>query len=310
MVEQLKSVWMDGKLVDWDDAKVPVLTHALHYGTGAFEGIRAYETHDGRPAVFRLKDHIRRLFDSCKILQMDLPYEFDEVCEACKQTLSANGLKQGYIRPVAYLGEGGMGLFPKDNPVRLMIAVWKWGAYLGETAISRGIRTKISSFVRFNPNSMMTCAKLTGNYITSVLAKREAVGLGYDEAILLDPEGFAVEGSGENLFLVRDGKIKTSPLTGVLPGLTRATIIEVAGDLGYTLTEERFTPDELYLADEAFFTGTAAEVTPIREVDDRTIGEGKPGPVTKKLLSTFFNLVQGRESRYLKWLDYFDVAQS
>ena len=307
MVEKLKSIWMDGKLVDWDDAQIHVLTHTLHYGLGAFEGIRSYETHDGRSAVYRLRDHLRRLDDSCRIAQIKPPFTIDEMTGACKSTLAANGLKAGYIRPVVYISEGVMGVHPEENPVRAFIAVWKWGAYLGERALKEGIRTKISSFTRFQPNTIMTRAKLTGNYATGILAKMEAKAGGYDEAVMLDSDGFVAEGSGENLFIVRDGVIKTAPLTCILPGITRDTVIRLATDEGIALKEQRFSRDELYIADEAFFTGTAAEVTPIREVDDRPIGTGRPGPVTQKLQQRFFDVVHGRDAKYADFLDYYDV---
>ncbi len=308
MVDKLKFIWMDGKLVDWDDAQVHVLTHTLHYGLGAFEGIRSYELSDGRSAVFRLAEHVRRLADSCHIGQMKLPYSQEEIAAACKETLAANGLKAGYIRPVAYIGTGVMGVHPAENPVRVFIATWRWGAYLGEEALQKGIRTKISSYTRFQPNSIMTRAKLTGNYATGILAKREARDLGFDEAIMLDSDGFCAEGSGENLFIVRDGRIKTTPLTCVLPGITRDTILRLAQDNGIPLEEQRFSRDELYIADEAFFTGTAAEVTPIREVDGRAIGRGEPGPITKKLQDKFFEVVRGHNRKYADWLDVYEAG--
>ena len=300
---------MDGKFVPWDDAQIHVLTHTFHYGLGAFEGIRSYQTHDGRSAVFRLKEHIRRLADSCHIGQMKLPYTLDQLSKACKEMLAHNGLKEGYIRPVAYIGPGVMGVHPEDNPIQVIIAVWKWGAYLGEKALNEGIRCHISSFARFAPHTVMTRAKLTGNYSTGILAKREAKALGFDEAIMLDTDGFVAEGSGENLFIVRDGRIKTAPLTCILPGITRDTIVRLAQEEGMDLVEQRFSRDELYIADEAFFTGTAAEVTPIREVDGRTIGAGKPGPVTQKLQQRFFEVVKGKNAKHADWLDYYEVGQ-
>lgn len=298
---------MNGKLVPWADAKIHVLTHTFHYGVGAFEGIRAYKTADGRSAIFRLKEHVKRLFDSSRIVTLDIPYTPGEVAKACRETLIDNGLEEGYIRPVSYIGEGVMGVHPGNNPIHLMIAVWKWGAYLGEGALTKGIRAKVSSYNRYHPNSMMTRAKLTGNYIGSVLAKKEAIDLGYDEGILLDVDGFVAEGSGENIFLVRDGKIKTTPLTSILPGITRATIMQLAKDIGYEMEESLFTRDELYIADELFFTGTAAEVTPIREVDGRKIGSGKMGPVTDKLQSLYFDIIRGKNAKYAGWLDYYEV---
>lgn len=307
MVEKLKSIWLDGRLVDWDAAQVHILTHTLHYGLGAFEGIRSYAQDDGGQAVFRLNCHIRRLFDSCRIAWIDIPFTHEQLVAACKETFAANGLREGYCRPLVFLGEASMGVFPKDNPTRVAIAVWKWGKYLGEEALEKGIRTKISSFQRAQPNTLMTRGKLCGNYVLGVLAKREAKALGYDEAILLDPEGYVAEGSGENIFIVRDGKIRTTPLSVILPGITRDTVITLAKELGFEVTEERFTRDDLYVADEAFFTGTAAEVTPIRSVDDRVVGKGVPGPVTKKIQAAFFDVVRGRSTKHGDWLDRFEL---
>jgi branched-chain amino acid aminotransferase len=308
VVEKLKSIWMDGKLVDWDAAQIHVLTHTLHYGLGAFEGIRAYELADGRSAVFRLREHMRRLADSCHIGMMKLPYSIEQLCQAAKETLAANGLKAGYIRPVAYIGDGVMGVHPGENPVRVFIATWTWGAYLGEGALEKGIRAKISSYARWQPNTVMTRGKLTGHYVTGILAKREAKSLGFDEAIMLDTEGYCAEGSGENLFIVRDGKVKTPPLTCVLPGITRDTVITLARENGIPIEEQRFSRDELYIADEAFFTGTAAEITPIREVDGRTIGQGSMGPVTRKIQEKFFEVVRGKNAKHADWLDPYAVG--
>ena len=305
MVEKLKHIWMNGKLVDWDKATVHVLTHTLHYGMGAFEGIRSYASHDGGQAVFRLKDHVRRLFDSCHIANLKIPFSKQQITEGCKEVLSTNGLREGYVRPLVYLGAGAMGVYPADNPVEVSIIAWKWGKYLGPEALEKGIRCKFSTFSRYSPNTMMTRGKLVGNYTTSVLAKSEAKKEGYDEAILLDVDGYVAEGSGENIFIVRDNVIKTTPFTCILPGITRDTIMRVARDLGYEVVETKFTRDELYIADEVFFTGTAAEVTPIREVDGRQIGEGKPGPVTRKIQGVFFDIVSGRARRYASWLDPF-----
>ena len=308
MVEKLSSIWMDGRQVPWDDAKIHVLTHSFHYGAAAFEGIRSYRTDDGRSAVFRLGDHVRRLFDSSKILGFEIPYSFEAVSDACVQTLVANGLDEGYIRPLAYIGDGVMGVFPADNPIRLMIACWKWGAYLGEEALKKGIRVKVSSFARYQPNSVMTRAKVTGSYVTGVLAKKEARALGFEEALLLDGDGFVAEGSGENVFIVRDGKLKTTPLTVILPGVTRATILKLAQDLNLEIEESRFTRDEVYIADEAFFCGTASEVTPIREVDGRPIGRGGMGPVTRKIQSMYFDVIRGRQPKYKDWLTTYEVS--
>jgi branched-chain amino acid aminotransferase len=297
-----EKIWLDGELVRWEDAKVHVLAHALHYGTAYFEGIRCYELADGRSAVFRLKEHIRRLADSGKILGFPLPYTQEQLCVATIELIRANKLKACYIRPLAFVGLGDLGLYAPKNPINVCIAVWPWGAYLGDEGLQNGIRAKVSSFTRHHVNVMMTKSKAAGNYINSVLAKHEVKKSGYDEAIMLDAEGYVSEASGENIFIVRDGKIKTTPLTSILPGITRDSIITVARDKGYELVEERFTRDELYTADEAFFTGTAAELTPIREVDDRQIGAGSRGPVTEDVQKTFFDIIKGKKSKYEKWL--------
>lgn len=296
---------MDGGLVAWEDANVHILTHTLHYGLGVFEGIRSYETDDGAGAVFRLAEHTDRLFESAHILQMEIPFTRDEISDAVVETLRANGLKGGYIRPIVYLGSGSMGLFPKENPVRVAVAAWPWGAYLGEEGLEKGIRVKVSSFMRHHVNVSMTKSKACGYYVNSILAKREVVAAGYDEALLLDTEGYVSEGSGENVFMVKDGEIKTTPLTSILKGITRDTVMRIAAEKGYPLREERFTRDELYTADEVFLTGTAAEITPIREIDDRKIGEGGPGPVTREIQSTFFDIVKGRREEYMGWLRRF-----
>ncbi len=303
-MEKSKKIWMDGALVDWDKARVHVLTHTLHYGLGVFEGIRSYKCGDGRSSVFRLKEHIERLFASAHIALIDIPYKPEELCAAVVEVLKVNSLDEGYIRPLVYLGDGSMGLLPKNNPVKVSIAAWSWGAYLGEEALAKGIRVKVSSFVRNNVNSSMTKAKITGSYVNSILAKKEAAGMGYDEALLLDSDGCVSEGSGENIFIVKDGVLKTTELTTVLPGITRDSVMRIAADKGLTVKEERFTRDELYVADEAFFTGTAAEITPIREVDSRAIGDGKPGPVTLDIQKTYFDAVKGVDKDYESWLYY------
>ncbi len=299
-----KKIWLDGKLVDWDEANVHILTHTLHYGMGVFEGIRCYKSDDGRSAIFRLREHTRRLFDSAHISQMEIPFTQDEINEATASILKENDLSEGYIRPLVFIGDGAMGLHPGKNKIRVAIAGWTWGAYLGDDGLENGIRTKISSFARNYVNAGMTKAKIVGNYVNSTLAKREVVAAGYDEALLLDTDGYLSEGSGENIFIVRDGEIKTTPNTSILKGITRDSIIEIARDNGLKVTEERFTRDELYIADECFLTGTAAEITPVREVDDRAIGTGKPGPVTKKLQKIFFDTVKGRDKTYERWLNY------
>jgi len=301
-VKKAKKIWLDGKFVDWDKANVHVLTHTLHYGLGVFEGIRCYLLKDGKSAVFRLNDHTDRLFASAHIAQIEMPFTKKEINRAIMETLKVNGLKEGYIRPIAFLGDGAMGIYPKQNPTRVSIAAWQWGAYLGEEGIKNGIRAKVSSFTRHHVNVSMTKAKIVGNYANSILAKREVVASGYDEAILLDTDGYVSEGSGENIFIVKSGVLKTTPLTSVLAGITRDSVIKIAQDEGIRVIEGRFSRDELYVSDEAFFTGTAAEVTPIREVDNRTIGSGRPGPVTKKIQGIFFDAVKGKNRKYKRWL--------
>jgi branched-chain amino acid aminotransferase len=301
MVTKTEKIWMDGKFVDWDKANIHVLTHSLHYGLGVFEGIRCYETDKG-PAIFRLDEHIDRLFNSAHIFLMDMPFSRSEIRDAVIAAVKVNRMKECYIRPLVYIGYGAMGLYPKENPVNVSIAVWPWGAYLGDTGLTKGIRVKTSSFIRGHVNSNMTRAKVSGYYVNSQLAKKEAILCGYDEAILLDTEGYVSEGSGENVFIVRNGSLKTTPLTSILEGITRNSIITIAGDEGIRTAEERFTRDELYIAGEAFFTGTAAEVTPIRESDGRVIGSGKPGAITRKLQSIFFDVVKGKNKKYKSWL--------
>ncbi len=292
---------MDGRFVDWDNAQVHVLTHTLHYGLGIFEGIRCYETAKGS-AIFRLDEHIERLFKSAHIFLVEIPYTKKEIREAIIETIKVNRIKSCYIRPLVYIGYGAMGLYPKENPVNVSIAVWSWGTYLGEEGIEKGIRIKTSSFIRSHVNANMTRGKICGYYVNSQLAKKEAIACGYDEALLLDTEGYVSEGSGENIFMVRNGVLKTTPLTSILEGITRNSILEIAADEGIKIKEERFTRDELYIADEAFFTGTAAEVTPIREADGRVVGEGKPGKVTRRLQSIFFDIVKGKNRKYKSWL--------
>ena len=301
MLQATEKIWMNGTFVNWDDAKVHILTHSLHYGTGVFEGIRCYKTQAGS-AVFRLKEHVDRLFESAHILQMGIPFTREAVREAILGTIRVNKIDACYIRPLAYIGYGAMGIYPKENPVQLSIAVWPWGSYLGDEGLKNGIRVRISSFNRPHVNATMVRSKTTANYANSLLAKREVLADGYDEAMLLDTDGYVAEGSGENVFIVRKGVIKTPPLTAILEGITRDTIMQLAAERGMRCVEERFTRDELYIADEAFFTGTAAEITPIREVDNRTIGSGKPGRVTQELQSAFFDIVQGKDSRHADWL--------
>lgn len=301
MIKKTKKIWMDGKFVNWGDANVHILTHTLHYGLGVFEGIRCYETKSG-PAIFRLREHVERLFNSAHIFMIDIPYSKKEIEDAIIETVKINKIKECYIRPIVYIGYGVMGLYPKGNPINVAISVWPWGAYLGDEGLEKGIRVKVSSFIRNHVNSQMSRGKVCGYYVNSQLAKKEAISCGYDEALLLDTEGYVSEGSGENIFIVRDRILKTTPLTSILEGITRKSIIKTANDEGIKIAEERFTRDELYIADEAFFTGTAAEITPIREVDGRTIGNGKPGEITKKLQSLFFDIVRGKNKKYESWL--------
>ncbi|MCE5194950.1 MAG: branched-chain amino acid transaminase [Nitrospiraceae bacterium] len=303
MLKKTEKIWMDGKFVDWDNANVHVLTHALHYGLGVFEGIRCYETENG-PAIFRLREHVERLFSSAHIFMMEIPYTKDEIEKAIIETVKINKIKECYIRPIAFIGYGEMGLYPKDNPVSVTIAAWPWGAYLGDDGINKGIRVKVSSFVKNHVDSQMGRAKVSGYYVNSQLAKKEAVSCGYHEALLLDAEGYVSEGSGENVFIVRNGKLKTTPLTSILEGITRDSIMQIAKDEGIEVVEERFTRDEVYIADEAFFTGSAAEITPIRELDGRIIGKGTPGNITKKIQSIFFDIVKGKNKKYNNWLTY------
>ena len=301
-LEKTDKIWMDGELVDWDQAQVHVLTHTLHYGSGVFEGIRAYPTRRG-PAVFRLTDHIKRLHDSAHLFMMDLPYSVDELVEATKATIRANKVESCYIRPLAYLGYGEMGLNPLPCSVQVSIAVWPWGTYLGEEGLKNGVRMKVSSWRRIDPNVNPVAAKGTGIYVNSSLAKVEALQSGYDEAILLNSHGFVAECTGENLFVVKNGRLVTPPLSsGALEGITRDSVITIARDLGLEVREDNLLRSDLYLADEAFLTGTAAEIVPMRSVDDREIGS--PGEITRKIQEIYFATVHGEEDRYKDWLEY------
>lgn len=299
-----QTIWLDGELVPWDEARVHVLTHTLHYGLGVFEGLRSYRTESGRSAVFRLHEHVRRLFESAHINMLSVPWSRDQVAEAILETLRANRLEEGYIRPLVFIGQGAMGLNPAENPIRLAVVAYAWGRYLGEEGIERGIRARVSSFQRHAVNAKMTKGKTCGDYVNSILAKREALLDGFDEAIMLDGQGLVAEATGENIFLVRNGEIRTPSLPTVLEGITRATVIELAREKGMRVVERPFTRDELYVADELFLTGTAAEVTPIREVDRRTIGDGGRGPVTKALQDAFFAVASGRDRKHEDWLTY------
>jgi branched-chain amino acid aminotransferase len=301
-MEKTEQIWLDGRFVAWEQANVHVLTHTLHYGLGVFEGIRCYAGDDGRSAIFRLREHTERLFASAHIVGLRIPFSKDEIDAACIETVRVNRLRECYIRPIVFLGEGEMGLAAVNNPVRVAVIAWPWGAYLGEEGVRNGIRVKTSSFQRLHVNTMMTKGKVVGHYVNSILASIEARRNGYDESLMLDTEGFVAECSGENIFIVRNGVVKTSPLTSVLPGITRDAVITLLRARGTVLIEERFTRDEVYIADEAFMTGTAAEVTPVRELDDRQIGNGKPGPVTTQLQADFAGVIRGRDPKYHQWL--------
>ena len=306
-IEKVSKIWMDGQLVDWEDAQVHVLTHALHYGTGVFEGIRGYKTKKGT-SVFRLTDHMRRLQRSARIIMMDLPYSLDELVEATKETIRVNDLAEFpllYIRPLAYFGYGEFGLNPLSNPVKVSIAAFPWGTYLGEEGLSAGIRVKTTSWQRIDMNALPPQAKTSAGYLNSVLAKIEVLKAGYDEALFINPQGTVAEGPGENFFTVRDGVIITpNRVTAGLAGITRDSVMTIAGDLGYEVREEGIARADVYMADEAFFTGTAAELTPIRELDDRVIGSGEPGPITKKLQETFFAAARAEIETYREWNEF------
>lgn len=294
MVDKVAKIWMDGELVDWDAANVHVLTHSLHYGLGVFEGIRCYKQADGSSAIFKLREHIQRLVDSAKIATLPMPYDVDQLCEASVETVRVNGLEECYLRPLAFVGDGAMGLGAMNNPTRVTIIVWKWGAYLGDEGLTKGIRAKISSFNRASVNSLMSKGKIVGHYVNSILAKREVMKNGYHEAIMLDPQGYVCEASGENVFVVRNGVVATAPLgSSILGGITRETTIHLMREMGLEVQERLVSRDELYIADEVFMVGTAAEVTPVREIDDRTIGAGARGPITERVQTRYFAAVRG-----------------
>jgi len=304
-MEKTEKIWLDGVFVPWDEARVHVLTHTLHYGLGAFEGIRCYEGARG-PAIFRLREHIDRLFASAHILGMEVPYSPEEVSRACLETVRVNAMKSCYIRPLVFIGDGEMGLAAKSNAIRVSIAVWPWGTYLGDEGVRNGIRVKTSSFQRFHVNSLMPKAKAVGHYVNSILASNEAKRAGYDEALLLDTQGFVAEGSGENVFIVRNGRVKTPPLTSVLDGITRSTAIALLAERGIEVQEQYFVRDEIYTAEEAFLTGTAAEITPVRELDDRRVGAGKPGPITRALQEDYARATRGEDERHTAWLAFLN----
>jgi branched-chain amino acid aminotransferase len=305
-MQETEKIWMNGELVDWADAKVHVGTHGLHYGSGVFEGIRCYETAQG-PAVFRLTDHLKRLYNSAHLLHMELPYTFDELRLACHEVVAANGLAECYLRPIAFYGYGELGVHPGTNPIDVCIMSWPWGAYLGDEGLERGVRAKVSSWKRVGPNTIPHVAKATGIYLNSMLSVLEASRAGYEEAILLTDDGFVADGSGENIFIVKDEILSTPDLSAsILPGITRNTVIEIAHTLGYAVHERQVIRSDLYIADEAFMCGTAAEVTPVRSVDDHEIGA--PGPVTKAIQAAFFDAVRGRDERFSRWLEYAEKS--
>jgi branched-chain amino acid aminotransferase len=300
-----EKVWLDGQLIAWNDARVHVLTHTLHYGVGAFEGIRAYRREDGRTSVFRLREHVDRLLESCHICMVTVPYTREQLLEACLETLRANQLANTYLRPLVFLGDPHMGLGTLDNPTRVAIAVFDWGAYLGEEGLRRGIRAKVSSLARGGVSSIMSKGKICGQYVTSVLAKREALAAGYDESILLDGAGLVAEASGENVFLVHRGRLQTAPLSSsILAGITRDTVLTLAREAGIEAIEAPFTRDQMYVGDELFLTGTAAEITPVREVDNRRIGIGEPGPMTRRIQAAYFEAVRGARTPHPEWLTF------
>jgi len=301
MADRDGKIWKDGQLIDWRDATIHVLTHTLHYGMGVFEGVRAYKTPEGT-AIFRLKEHTQRLFNSAKIFQMKMPYDMETIMTAQRNVVRANNLESCYLRPLVWIGSEKMGLSARDNSIHIAIAAWPWGAYLGEDGLARGIRVKTSSFTRHHVNVSMVRAKASGYYINSILANQEVTADGYDEALLLDTDGYVSEGAGENVFIVKNGKIYTPDLASCLDGITRDSVLTMARDMGIEIIEKRITRDEMYCADEAFFTGTAAEVTPIRELDKRVIGEGSRGTITEKLQAMFFDVVAGKAPQYRHWL--------
>ena len=305
MADQDGFIWFNGNLVEWRNAQTHVLTHTLHYGMGVFEGVRAYETQNGT-AIFRLQDHTKRLFNSAKITGMHLPFTMEEINQAHIKVVKANKLASCYFRPMAFYGSNKLGVAPDQNDVQVIVAAWPWGAYLGEEGMQKGIRVQISSFTRHHPNITMIKAKANGNYMNSIMANTEATRNGYDEAIMLDSNGFVAEGSGENIFIVNDGKLYTPALDAALDGITRRTVMAIAADMNLTVTEKHITRDEVYCADEVFFTGTAAEVTPIREVDSRVIGCGSRGTLTTEIQQRYFDIVHGKNAKYESWLTYVD----
>ncbi|MCL2115379.1 MAG: branched-chain amino acid transaminase [Methanobrevibacter sp.] len=304
--DETGKIWLNGKFVDWKEANIHVLSHVVHYGSSVFEGIRCYEI-NGKAAIFRLKEHVKRLFESGKIYKMEIPYSQSEICEAIKETIAISGLKECYIRPITYRGYGALGVNPSSSPIDTAIAVWSWGKYLGEDALEKGVDVGVSSWRRMAPNTLPSMSKAGANYMNAQLAKLEAIENNYDEGIMLDIEGYVGEGSGENIFLIKDGEIFTPSLSSaILKGITRDSVINLTSDLGYSVKEDKIPREMLYLADELFFTGTAAEITPIRSVDGIKIGTGKRGPIAEKIQEEFFNIVEGKSEDKFNWLTYLD----
>ena len=304
-IKKLDTIWVDGTLVPWDSATDHLLAHTMHYGVGAFEGIRAYQRGDGRTAIFRLREHVERLLDSCAICTMDVPYNVDQLMKACQDVVRSNKMTACYLRPLVYLGYGALGLGSLEPPVRTMVACYEWGAYLGDEGLKKGIKCMISGFTRSNGNAVMNKGKICGQYVTSVLAKRMAIKSGFDEALMLDPQGYVAEGTGENIFVVKKDVVRTPPTSAaILAGITRDTTIQLLREQGVEVREEPIARDELYTADEVFLTGTAAEITPVRDIDHRKIGRGEAGPVTRRLQESFFSVVKGNDTKHDHWLSY------
>lgn len=304
-IKKLDTIWLDGKLVPWDQATDHMLAHTMHYGVGAFEGIRAYQRADGKTVIFRLREHIERLLDSSVICTMDVPYTRDQLMAACVEVVKSNKMTSAYLRPLVYLGYGALGLGSFEPPVRTMVACYEWGAYLGDDGLKKGIKCMISGFTRANGNAIMNKGKICGQYVTSVLAKRMAIKSGFEEALMLDPQGYVAEGTGENIFVVKDDVVRTPPRSAaILSGITRDTTIQLLREQGVDVREEMIARDELYIADEVFLTGTAAEITPVRDIDHRKIGRGDAGPVTRRVQESFFSIVKGNDTKHDHWLAY------
>jgi branched-chain amino acid aminotransferase len=304
-IKKLDTIWIDGALVPWDQAQEHLLAHTMHYGVGAFEGIRAYQRADGKTQIFRLREHIERLLDSCAICTMDVPYTRDQLMAACIEVVKSNKMSSAYLRPLVYLGYGALGLGSFEPPVRTMVACYEWGAYLGDDGLKKGIKCMISGFTRANGNAVMNKGKICGQYVTSVLAKRMAIKSGFEEALMLDPQGYVAEGTGENIFVVKKDVVRTPPTSAaILSGITRDTVIQLLREQGVEVIEEPIARDELYVADEVFLTGTAAEITPVRDIDHRKIGRGEAGPVTRRVQESFFSIVKGTDTKHDHWLAY------